>query len=355
MSKSLISKALFGQTPDGQPVELYTLRNENGVEAGIITYGGIVVSLKTPDKNGKFEDVVLGFDNLDGYLKDQSYQGALVGRYCNRIAKGKFILDGKTYSLAANDGGHNHLHGGHKGFNSVVWTAKPVETAHGPALELRYLSKDGEEGFPGNLSVTAAYTLTNDNGLRLDFTATTDKHTICNLTNHSYFNLHGPGNVLDYLVQIHADKYTPADAKLIPTGELRPVAGTPFDFRKPMTIGAHIDSGNEELRLAKGYDQNWVLDKPAGQLALAARVVDPKSGRCLEVFTTEPGIQFYTGNFLNNVHGKGGRKYQQREAFCLEPQHFPDSPNKPQFPSVELKPGQEYRSTLIFKFSTGQG
>jgi aldose 1-epimerase len=351
MSASLISKAPFGKTPGGEPVERYTLRNKNGMEADILTYGGIVASLKTPDKNGKFEDVVLGFDNLEGYLKDKNYQGAIIGRYCNRIAQGKFALEGKTYSIATNDNGHNHLHGGHKGFNSAVWTAKTMETANGAALELRYLSKDGEEGFPGNLTVTAVYTVTNDNALRLDFTATTDKHTICNLTNHAYFNLRGQGDVLDYSVQIHADKYTPADAKLIPTGELRAVAGTPFDFRQPMAVGKHINNGNEEIHLAKGYDQNWIVNKPVGQLAPAARVTDHASGRCLEVLTTEPGIQFYTGNFLKNVQGKGGRTYQQREAFCLEPQHFPDSPNKPQFPSLELKPGQVYQNTIIYKFS----
>jgi aldose 1-epimerase len=352
MSSPVISKAPFGKTPDGQSVDIYTLQNRNGLEARIMTYGGIVVSLKTPDKSGKFDDVVLGYDTLEAYLKRNPYFGALVGRYGNRIAKGKFTLNGKTYSLATNNG-QNNLHGGVKGFDKVVWTAKPLETANGPALQLQYLSKDGEEGFPGNLSVTATYTLTNDNALRLDFEATTDKDTICNLTNHSYFNLNGGTDVLDYLVQIHAEKFVPVDATLIATGELRSVAGTPLDFRKPTAIGARIDSPDEQIQIAKGYDHTWVFDKPASQLGLGARVVDKVSGRCLEVLTTEPGTQFYTGNFLDGtIMGKDGEVYPRRHGFCFEPQHFPDSPNHPNFPSVVLKPGQVYKNTIIYKFST---
>lgn len=351
MSGPAINIAPFGKTPDGVPVEIYTLRNRSGMEGRIMTYGGILVSLKTPDKSGKFEDVVLGYDNLEGYIKHNPYFGALVGRYGNRIAKGKFSLNGKTWPLAVNNG-VNHLHGGIKGFDKVVWTAKPLETPGGPALKMDYLSRDGEEGYPGNLSVTAIYTLTQDNALRLDFEATTDQDTICNLTHHSYFNFRGSGDVLDYLVQINAEKFTPVDATLIPTGELRSVAGTPFDFRRPIAIGARIDGADEQLKFAKGYDHNWVFDKPPGQPGLAARVTDKVSGRCLEVLTTEPGMQFYAGNFLDGTFaGKDGQVYFPRCAFCMEPQHFPDSPNHPNFPSVELKPGQVYRNTIIYKFS----
>ena len=352
MSESTIGKAPFGKAPDGRPVELYTLRNRNGMEAGILTFGGIVAFLKTPDKTGNFDDVVLGFNNLDNYIKDQAHIGGIIGRYGNRIAKGRFKLNGSVYSLATNNG-DNHLHGGLQGFDKAVWTAHPVESPDGVALQLSYLSKDGEEGFPGNLSVIATYTLTNDNALRLDITANTDKLTVCNLTNHSYFNLRGRGGVLDHVVQIMAEKFTPTNAELIPTGELRSVAGTPFDFRRPNPIGERIDSNDEQIRTTKGYDQNWVFDKPDGQLGLVARVWDKTSGRCMEVWTTEPGMQFYTANFLNgDLVGKGGQKYQPRDAFCMEPQHFPDSPNQPHFPSVELKPGQMYRNTIMFKFST---
>ncbi len=350
--KVAINKAPFGKTPEGAPVEIYTLRNSNGLEARIMTYGGIVVSLKTPDKKGQLEDVVLGYDNLEGYLKRNPYFGALIGRYGNRIAKGKFSLNGKTYSLAKNNGSHNHLHGGLKGFDKVVWDAKPLETASGPALQLNYISEDGEEGYPGTLSVTALYTLTEDNALKLDFKAISDKDTICNLTHHSYFNFRGDGDVLDYLVQINAEKFTPVDAGQIPTGELQPVAGTPFDFRKPTRIGAGINSDHEQIQYGKGYDHNWVFNKPVGELGMAARVVDKSTGRCMEVFTTEPGMQFYSGNFLDGtISGKGGKAYHQRHAFCMEPQHFPDSPNQPQFPSVELKSGQIYNNTIVYKFS----
>ena len=351
MSEPQMSKTSFGKTPAGVPVELYTLRNQNGFEARIITMGGTLVSLKTPDKSGKFEDVVLGHDNLGNYLKDNAYLGALVGRYCNRIAKGRFSLNGKVIQLPTNNG-DNHLHGGFHGFDRAVWAAQSRETPDGPALHLSYLSKDGEEGFPGNLSVTATYTVTPDNSVRLDFHATTDQDTICNLTNHSYFNLRGRGDVLDYVLQINADQFTPIDSRLIPTGELRSVAGTPFDFRQPAPIGPHINSQDPQIQFARGYDQNWVLNKPAGQLGVAARVVDKISGRRLDILTTAPGMQFYTANFLDGAIGKGGRSHNQRDAFCMEPQHFPDSPNHPNFPSVILKRGQEYRSTIIYKFST---
>lgn len=333
-------------------MEIYTLRNSNGVEARIMTYGGIIVSLKTPDKAGRLEDIVLGYDSLKEYIARNPYFGALVGRCCNRIAGGKFSLNGKSYSLATNSG-QNHLHGGVKGFDKVVWTAKPEQTPNGPALHLNYLSKDGEEGYPGNLSVTASYTLNHDNGLRLDFIATTDQETICNLTQHSYFNFRGSGDVLDYLVQINAERFTPMDSKMIPTGELRPVAGTPLDFRQPAAIGAGINSADEQIQLGRGYDHNFVLSHAEGQLGHAARVMDRVSGRSLDVFTTQPGMQFYTGNFLDGtITGKAGRHYPRRCAFCMEPQHFPDSPNHPNFPSIVLKPGQVYKNTIVYKVAT---
>jgi aldose 1-epimerase len=353
-----ISQAPFGKTPDGTPVEIYTLRNDKGMEARIMTYGGIVVSLKVPDKNGKFDDVVLGFDTLDGYTRDSyvkacPYFGALIGRYGNRIAGGKFTLEGKTYTLATNNG-PNSLHGGLKGFDKVVWQAKSWVTPDGPALELNYVSKDGEEGFPGNLKVTATYTVTDSNELRLDFTATTDQPTICNLTHHSYFNLAGQGNgdILGDMVYINADNTTPVDSTLITTGEIKPVDGTPFDFRKPTAIGARINDPDPVLQYGPGYDHNWVINKPLGQLGLMARVVEPGSGRVMEVWSTEPGLQFYTGNFLDgSITGKDGKVYQRRSALCMEPHHYPDSPNKPQFPTTELKPGETYHNTIIYKFS----
>ena len=346
-----ITRAPFGRTPEGTPVDIYTLRNANGIEARICNYGGIVQSLTVPDRNGNTGDVVLGYDDLDGYVRKNPHFGCFVGRYGNRIAGGRFTLDGQTYTLAKNDG-QNHLHGGIKGFDKVVWTAQTVDGPHGPALEMRYLSKDGEEGYPGNLSVTALYTLTEDNGLRLDYTATTDKPTVLNLTQHSYFNLAGKGDNLNHEVMIAADKFTPVDATLIPTGELRPVKGTPLDFTTPTRIGARIEVEDEQLKLGRGYDHNYVFDKPAGQLALAARVYEPGSGRGLEVLTTEPGMQLYSGNFLDGtITGKGGWVYQRRSAFCMEPQHFPDSPNQPKFPSTVLRPGQVYQNTIIHRFS----
>lgn len=350
-SSGLITKASFGSTPDGKRVDIYTLRNTKGVETRICNYGGIVVSLKVPDKNDELGDVVLGYDNLDGYIKNNPFFGCLVGRYGNRIAKGKFTLDGRTYPLATNNG-PNHLHGGIKGFDKAVWDARSIASASGPALELRYASKDGEEGYPGNLSVTAVYTLTDDNGLRLDYTATTDKATIVNLTHHSYFNLAGSGDILNHEMMIEADKFTPVDATLIPTGELRPLKGTSLDFSTPTKIGARINSDDEQIKLGNGYDHNYVFNKPPGKLSLAARVYEPTTGRVMETLTTEPGVQFYTGNFLDgSITGKGGWVYQQRNAFCLEPQHFPDSPNHSNFPSTVLRPGQEYKNTIIYRFS----
>jgi len=352
-SKATVSAVPFGKTADGTPVEIYTLRNHNGMEARIMTYGGIVESLQVPDRNGNLGDVVLGYDNLAGYLTNSPYFGALIGRYANRIAKGRFTLDGREYTLPINNA-PNCLHGGDQGFFARVWQVDKADVGpHGPRLELSYLSTNGEEGFPGNLKVHATYTVTEDNALRVKFKATTDQDTVCNLTHHSYFNLRGSGDVLGYLAYINADKFTPVDSTLIPTGELRPVAGTPFDFLKPTAIGARINGDDPQLKFANGYDDNWVLNPASEEPGLAARVEDPVSGRVLTVYTTAPGIQFYTGNFLNGtIEGKGGRVYQFRDAFCLEPQNFPDAPNQPNFPSAELKPGETYKSTIIYKFST---
>ena len=350
-AKSKMQKKSFGKTEDGQPVDLYILTNKNGMESAITNYGGTVVSLIVPDRNGKREDVVLGYDNLAGYATGKAYIGATVGRYANRIAHATFTLDSTTYTLAKNDG-DNHLHGG---FNKRVWTAKDVSSSAGQALELTYLSKDGEEGFPGTLPVKVVYTLTDQNELKIDYSATTDKDTILNLTNHAYFNLAGQGNgdILQQQIMIRADKFTPIDATSIPTGELRSVKGTPFDFTNSIAIGVRIDQDDQQLKLGRGYDHNWMLNNGTpGSLFLAAQAYDPHSGRVLEVLTTEPGIQLYTGNFLDGIHGKDGKVYNRRYAFCLETQHFPDSPNHPNFPSAELKPGQHFQSTTVYKFST---
>jgi len=347
-----IDKQPFGTAPTGEPVDIYTLRNGKGAEARIMTYGGIVVSLKMPDKDGQFNDVVLGYDNLDSYVKNSPYFGALIGRYGNRIGGAKFTLDGTTYTLATNDG-PNMLHGGLKGFDKRVWSATPGGSADGPQLILHYLSKDGEEGFPGNLDVTATFTLTHDNALRLEYMATTDKDTVVNLTHHGYFNLAGKGDILSHVVMIPADRFTPVDSTLIPTGVLQPVENTPFDFRTATAIGARIGQDDEQLKFGKGYDHNWVINKTMGDLTLMARVTEPTSGRVMEVWSTEPGLQFYSGNFLDGtITGKGGRVYEHRDAFCMEPQHYPDSPNKPDFPTTELKPGEVYHNTIIYKFST---
>jgi aldose 1-epimerase len=350
-AKSKMQKQSFGKTEDGQQTDLYILTNKNGMETAITNYGGTVVTLKVPDRNGKLDDVVLGYDKLDDYAAGKAYFGAIIGRYANRIAHAKFTLNGTTYTLPKNDG-DNHLHGG---FNKRVWTAKYASSSGGQALELTYLSKDGEEGFPGNLSVKVVYTLTEQNELKIDYTATTDKETVLNLTNHCYFNLAGQGNgdILQHQLMILADRFTPVDANLIPTGELRGVNGTPFDFKTATAIGARIDQDDQQLKLGRGYDHNWVLNNEAGgTLSLAAQAYEPHSGRLLAVLTTEPGLQFYTGNFLDGIQGKGGKVYNRRYAFCLETQHFPDSPNHPQFPSTVLKPGQHFQSTTLYKFST---
>jgi aldose 1-epimerase len=344
----------FGKTQDGQAVDLFTLTNASGMQAEITNYGGIIVSLKVLDRHGKLTDVVLGHDSLKEYIAKSPYFGALIGRYGNRIGQGKFTLDGKEYTLAQNDG-EQHLHGGLRGFDKVVWKVKSVSAKREPTLVLHYVSKDGEEGYPGNLDVTVTYALTDANELKIDYLATADKPTVLNLTNHSYFNLAGAGtgDILGHKVMIAADRFTPVDKGLIPTGELQPVAGTPFDFTKPTAIGDRINDDNEQLKLGRGYDHNWVLNKSDASLTLAAKVTEPTSGRVLEVFTTEPGLQFYSGNFLDGSDvGKGRKTYQHRYGLTLETQHFPDSPNKPKFPSTVLKPGEEYRSTTVYKFSS---
>ena len=341
----------FGKTPSGETVELYTLKNSKGMEADISTYGGVVVSLKVPDRTGKLGDIVLGFDDFQGYLLPPPYFGAIIGRYGNRIGHARFMLDGTEYKLAKNDG-ENSLHGGKRGFDKVMWHAKPVG---GQSLELTYLSKDGEEGYPGNLNAKVVYTVTDHNELRIEYTATTDKDTVVNLTNHSYFNLagQGEGDILNHQLTLNADRYTPVDQGLIPTGELRSVVGTPFDFRQPHAIGERIASNDEQIRLGGGYDHNFILNRSGHGLSLAAKVTDAKSGRVMEVLTTEPAIQFYTGNFLDGaIHGKGGKVYGRRSALCLETQHYPDSPNHPAFPTTELKPGQTYHTTTVYRFST---
>ena len=346
-----VSHRPFGKTPDGTPVDLYTFRNANGVEVKICNYGGIVVSFTAPDRSGKMEDVVLGYDSIDDYTKSSPYFGAIVGRYGNRIAKGKFKLGDKEYTLAVNNG-PNALHGGIKGFDKVVWNARIVTSPEGPSLELTYTSKDGEEGYPGTLNVKAVYHLAADNSLVLKIFAVTDKETVVNLTQHSYFNLAGKGDILGHVVVMPADRYTPVDSTLIPTGKLPSVAGTPFDFRAPTAIGARINQEDEQLKFGNGYDHNWVFTKPNGELTLMAMVLEPNSGRVLEVFSTSPGLQFYSGNFLDGTNkGKGGQVYQFRNGFCMEPQHFPDSPNQPNFPSVVLKPGILYKNTIIFRLS----
>jgi aldose 1-epimerase len=350
---SKVEKKAYGKMPDGAPIDIYTLTNAKGMQAGIITYGGAVASLTAPDRAGKYADVVLGLDTLEGWMKQTAYLGALIGRYGNRIGHGKFTLGGKTYTLPKNDA-DNTLHGGPAGFDKRVWTAAETKSADGPALELTYTSKDGEAGFPGNLTAKVVYTLADNNELRIDYTATTDKETVVNLTNHSYFNLAGPGegDILQHQVTIFADRFTPVDSGLIPTGELRPVKDTPFDFTKSTAIGARIEQNDEQLQFGKGYDHNWVLNQGGGALAKAAEVYEPGSGRVLEVWTTEPAMQFYTGNFLDgSIHGKGGKIYPRRGAFCMETQHYPDSPNHPAFPSTTLEPGATYHTTTVYRFS----
>ena len=344
----------WGQTAGGEAVKLFKLTNKHGMEADISDYGGIVVALKTPDKHGHLGDVVLGFDNIGGYEKHSPYFGALIGRYGNRIAKGKFSLDGVEYTLAVNNG-PNSLHGGKVGFDKKVWEAKAEESAEGPKLKLHLVSPDGDEGYPGALTVDVVSTLTEDNALKIEYKATTDKDTVLNLTNHSYFNLNGQGNgtVLDHTLMLNADKFTPIDATSIPFGKLESVAGTPFDFRHPTVIGKRInDTHDAQIKNGAGYDHNYVLNHKGPGVGLAARVVSHESGRVLTVLTDQPGVQLYTGNFLDGTFsGKDGKVYKKRYAFCLETQHYPDSPNQKSFPTSELKPGETFHSTTIYKFS----
>lgn len=354
VAQPAITATSFGKTADGQNVQIYTLRNRHGMEARISNYGGIVVSLTAPDRNQKFADVALGYNTLDDYMNPPfPYFGAIIGRYGNRIAKGRFTLNGVEYKLAVNNG-ENHLHGGLKGFDRVIWGAQQRNTAAGPALLLNYVSKDGEEGYPGNLRVTVLYTLTHKNELKIDYTASSDKDTVTNLTHHSYFNLAGEGNgdILDHRVMIKASRFVPTDAGSIPTGELKNVAGTPFDFLSAHTIGERINQDDQQLKFGNGYDHTWVINGRMGVLRQAASVYEPTTGRVMEVWTTEPGVQFYTGNFLDGSRpGKSGKPYQRRTGFCLETQHYPDSPNRPNFPTTTLRKGATYRSTTIYRFS----
>lgn len=349
--ESRIEKRAFGKLEDGTTVDTYTLKNRNGLQLEITNYGGTVVTLLTPDRRGRFADIVLGYADVRGLGSDTSYFGALIGRYANRIARGKFTLNGVEYHLPQNNG-VNHLHGGLKGFHKVLWQAREVPRADGVALELTYFSKDNEEGYPGNLSVTATYVLTNANELRIEYAATTDKETVVNFTHHSYFNLvgAGSGDILGHELKINADRFTPVDETLIPTGELRAVKGTPFDFTRATAIGSRINQTDQQLIFGKGYDHNFVLNKKGQELSLAANVYEPSSGREIEMWTTEPGVQLYSGNFLDKVPGKAGKIYQKRGGFCLEAQHFPDSPNQPGFPSTVLKPGERYTQTTVYKF-----
>ena len=353
----MISHEPFGEV-NGKEVTLYTLTNANGVEAKIMDYGGVIQSLSVPDNDGNMEDIVLGFDSLDKYVEKSPYFGAIVGRYANRIANGEFTLDGTTYELPINNepgGMPCSLHGGKKGFDSVVWDSEPVEAADAVGVKLNYLSEDGEQGYPGNLDTTVTYWLTNDNELRVVYEATTDKATPVNLSQHSYFNLDGEGNgkILDHALTLNASHYTPVNKGLIPTGEIAPVEGTPFDFTEPHKIGARIDADHKQIELGGGYDHNFVLDHQKGEMELAAEVVEPDTGRIMKVYTDQPGVQFYSGNFLNgSLVGKSGKKYVKRGAFCLETQHYPDSPNQPKFPSTILRPDEKFKSATVFKFST---
>ena len=357
MSRATVTRAPFGKLPDGSAVEAFTLTNPSGMEVRAITYGAIITHLKTKDRAGKLDDIVLGYDDLDGYVKQNPYFGAIVGRYGNRIANGQFTIDGKAYTLAKNNG-PNHLHGGIKGFDKVVWKGEPFEKGGDVGVVFTYVSADGEEGYPGKLEARVTYTLTPKDELRVEYLATTDKPTHVNLTQHTYFNLAGPGtrDILDHQLRLDADRYTPVDATLIPTGELAPVEGTPFDFRKPHAIGARIGADHEQLKHGRGYDHNFVLNRRSSAgLVEAIQVTEPTTGRTLRISTTEPGVQFYSGNFLDGtITGKGGRVYQQRYGFCLETQHYPDSPNKPTFPTTLLRPRQNYRTTTVFTFGVSR-
>ena len=353
-----VTRAAFGLLPDGRAVEQFTIRNAYGVEVRAITYGGIITALRVPDRAGQLDDVVLGHDSLDGYLTASPYFGAIVGRYANRIANAQFTLDGATYHLARNNG-PNALHGGERGFDKVLWRAEPFHSNEDAGVRLRYRSADGEEGYPGTVDVTVTYTLRRDE-LVVEYEAVADKATPVNLSQHTYWNLHGAGRgtILDHVLTLEASSFTPVDSTLIPTGDIARVEGTPFDFREPTAIGARISQTHEQLRYGRGYDHNWVLDRgnvAAGELRHAARILDPTSGRTLDLSTTEPGVQFYTGNFLDGtITGKSGRRYPQRSGLCLETQHFPDSPNHPNFPSTILRPGVTYRSRTVFAFGVAR-
>jgi aldose 1-epimerase len=348
-----VTRAPFGTTPEGIAVDRYTLTNASGVEMRVITFGGIITSLRVPDRNGRLDDVVLGFETLEPYLRNPAYFGAIVGRYGNRIARGRFTLDGQTYTLAVNNP-PNHLHGGRRGFDKVVWTVDPFTRPDAVGLVLRYTSPDGEEGYPGTLRAQVTYTLSDTNELTFEYQATTDKATPVNLTQHTYVNLagDGTGDILGHRLTLYASRMTAVDRTLIPTG-IVPVDGTPFDFRTPTAIGARIETDTEQMRNGLGYDHNFVLDRTGGDLFLAARVEESGSGRVLDVSTTEPGVQFYSGNFLDGtLIGKTGRPYHRRTGLALETQHFPDSPNQPQFPSTILRPGETYRSRTVLAFRT---
>ena len=354
MHHPAVSRRPYGRLPDGREVELFTLTNTHGLEVRAITYGAIITSIVTPDKGGRRQDIVFGFDDLAGYLGATPYFGAVVGRYANRIAHGRFTLDGATYALALNNG-PNSLHGGLRGFDKVLWSADSLRSDSAAGVTLRYQSRDGEEGYPGNVAVAVTYTLTDRDELIVDYEATTDKATPINLSQHTYWNLHGDGrgDILDHVLTLDADAFTPVDSTLIPTGEIAPVSGTPFDFRTATRVGARIDASHAQLRFGRGYDHNWVIKGTGSSRAPVhvARLADPSSGRVLDVATTEPGIQFYSGNFLDGtLKGKGGKLYGHRGALCLETQHFPDSPNHPNFPSTILRPGQRYQSRTVFTF-----
>ena len=350
--QSVTSKP-FGQLKDGTEITLYTLKNNKGIEMSVMNYGGVIFSMLVPDKNGVVEDVTLGYDSLTDYENNRHFFGALIGRYGNRIAKGKFALDGKEYSLATNNGA-NHLHGGIAGFDRVVWSIEVISSGVNPSLLLTYLSKDGEEGYPGNLKVEVTYTLTEDNELRIEYKATTDKKTIVNLTQHTYFNLAGnvKSDILGHELMIAADRFLPVNETLIPIGELKSVTGTPFDFNMSTAIGTRINNVDEQLKFGQGYDHCWVLNDASDSLKKVATIYEPVSGRQMDTYTTEPALQFYSGNFLNDkVIGKKGTVYNQRSALCLETQHYPDSVNRPDFPSTILRPAQTFKSTTTFVFS----
>jgi aldose 1-epimerase len=349
-----VEQRIYGELKNGESAYLYTLTNKNGMVVSITNYGGIITEILVKDKKGKFDDITLGYDNLQGYLDNSPYFGAIIGRYGNRICNGQFTLEGKKYQLDKNND-PNHLHGGYVGFDKVLWDAETFSDEVELRLQLKYLSKDGESGYPGKLSVFINYTLNNNDELEIDYSATTDKATICNLTNHAYFNLKdgGESSILNHKIKINADSFTPIDNTSIPEGEILPVTGTPFDFTSPKSIGKSIDIDDEQIQNGCGFDHNFVIDGNYGELRQAARVIEETSGRILDVLTTEPGLQFYSGNFLDGSFiGKGNVVYNRRNGFCLETQHYPDSPNKPNFPSTVLKPGEVYKTTTVYKFST---